>query len=209
MFRHALQLSRCSSAWGRAFASTVSCQTSSHHIDPLVASFNQMSIKSHIATRERSSIQKLPYILPTLNSNRIEKITILDPVVSQGHYILPTSTKIIQEKVSPSLHTPDKIAPATNKSSYKIEAKRKLLGLITIRHKKMKKHKLKKLRKRMFYVWKREREIKARKKEKLMVLYEQNWQRLADEFNAEKYVQDQIDTAKKGGWGVNIFQSQR
>jgi len=193
--------------------------------DPLVARLNKLSIINCSATRVNSAsssvmsvsaVKKQPYILPTLDSKRVQKISILDPLLSRGEYILPTSAKIVHEKVSPSLNNVEiKEAPTTINNAIKKEgAQRNEFGrivrrypnLMISRHKMMKKHQLKKLRKRMYYTWKKEAEIKNRKKEKKMLAYEDSWRKLAGEFDAEKFVTERIDLAKKGGWGVNIFE---
>ncbi|VEN34132.1 unnamed protein product [Callosobruchus maculatus] len=65
--------------------------------------------------------------------------------------------------------------------------------LIVIRRKKMKKHKLRKLRKRMKFVWAKLRQKRELKKEKAFqaVLVQQI--KDAEQFSAEKYVQEKIE----------------
>lgn len=65
--------------------------------------------------------------------------------------------------------------------------------LIVIRRKKMKKHKLRKLRKRMKYEWAKQRQRRELKKEKAFQAELVNQCKTAEAFSAEKYVQDKID----------------
>jgi len=193
-------------------------------VDPLVACMGRLSVTPKTSTRVTATIpsilsapfnqlsppvHKHQYILPTVDGKRVQKITILDPVLSHGQYILPTSTKIIQEKVSPSMNNVHKKAPTIQNNNIRKEATKPKWGLVIIRHKKMKKHQLKKLRKRMYYTWKKEAEVKNRKKEKKMQLYEEEWKKLGQSFDAESFVSERIDAAKKGGWGVNVFEGRR
>ncbi|CAD5122459.1 DgyrCDS10882 [Dimorphilus gyrociliatus] len=79
--------------------------------------------------------------------------------------------------------------------------------LVTIRHKKMKKHKLKKFRKRMHYVLKKQKEqrlkkrLKAIKAEEVVLLNE------ARKWNPEKVLEEEIEAAKRGGWKVDVLEN--
>ncbi|XP_023226544.1 uncharacterized protein LOC111627203 [Centruroides sculpturatus] len=116
---------------------------------------------------------------------------------SKNEYKLPTSisrqiifhqdlTLVIEKK------DPDKVqniqAPA--QQIIKKEAAR----LIGIRRRKMKKHQLRKLRKRMYFVWERRRIKKEMRKERAFREELLAMMKEAEEFDAEKYVADILHT---------------
>ncbi|CAH0555919.1 unnamed protein product [Brassicogethes aeneus] len=80
-------------------------------------------------------------------------------------------------------------APSTVNSDVTIEAAR----LIVIRRKKMKKHKLRKLRKRMKFEWAKVRQRREMKKEKLFQAELIQQCKEAEAFSAEQYVEDKLN----------------
>ena len=80
--------------------------------------------------------------------------------------------------------------------------------LIKIRRAKMKKHQKKKWRKRMQFKLRDQKIIKLKKKEKKLQDIENEYSTMTKEFDAEKFVDEQIALARKGGWGIDIW-SQR
>ena len=137
-------------------------------------------------------------------SNSVCKKTILDPLINPQLYKLPTYQTVLQEKVSPELgNESPKVDPLP------LVIRKEAAWLVRIRHKKMKKHKLKKLRKKMYFWNKKQTDIKMKKKEKMMQLMEKQFAVWADEFDAEKHVEERIEMAKKGGWGINIFETRK
>ena len=144
------------------------------------------------------------YKLPSVISNSVCKKTILDPLINPQLYKLPTYQTVLQEKVNPALgNESPKVDPLP------VVIRKEAAWLVRVRHKKMKKHKLKKLRKRMYFWNKKQTDIKMKKKEKMMQLMEKQFAVWADEFDAEKHVEERIAMAKKGGWGINIFETRR
>ena len=81
--------------------------------------------------------------------------------------------------------------------------------LVQIRKKKMKKHQRKKWAKRMKYRLRTRRAHQGRKEEKKMKRLEKKFQTLASEFDAEKFVDERIELARKGGWGIDIWSERR
>ena len=80
--------------------------------------------------------------------------------------------------------------------------------LIGIRRSKMKKHQKKKWRKRMQFKIRDQKIVKLKKREKKLQEFEKEYSNLTGEFDAEKFVDEQLALARKGGWGIDIW-SQR
>lgn len=76
--------------------------------------------------------------------------------------------------------------------------------LMTIRHKKMKKHQLKKLRKRMKFVMRRRKEVKRKRRERQILEYEQKMAKEGADYDAEKFIEQQLLKARSAGWGIDI-----
>lgn len=100
----------------------------------------------------------------------------------------------------PSLKNEAVVDPATKPAENIIKAQP---HLIVIRHKKMKKHKLRKLRKRMMFVFRRRALAKRKAKEKAMQDFEKQCLKKAELFDPEKFVTERIQAAREGGWHVD------
>ncbi|XP_028144063.2 uncharacterized protein LOC114337737 [Diabrotica virgifera virgifera] len=104
---------------------------------------------------------------------------------------LPNTIKIIIPAIEPNKQ--DVIeAPAFDDS-----IKKEAVKMIVIRRKKMKKHKLKKLRKRMKFEWAKKRQRRELKKEKAFQAELIQQCKEAEGFSAEQYVKDKISEFKK------------
>lgn len=154
------------------------------------------------------------YILPTTTVNSIQRKTILDPSVSPQSYQLPTFSRIVTEKVTPP---PLAITPIADPNPLQVVIdqgapplrKEAMPWLIGVRHRKMKKHKLRKFRKRMIFLFRKLNEIKRKKKEKVMLALEREFAQKANDFDPEVYANRLITKAKRGGWGIDIFEDMR
>ena len=80
--------------------------------------------------------------------------------------------------------------------------------LMKIRKTKMKKHQKKKWRKRMQFRIRDRKILKLKKREQKLQEFENQYSTMTKEFDAEKFVDEQVALAKKGGWGIDIW-SQR
>jgi hypothetical protein len=148
----------------------------------------------------RQHIQE--YVLPTTTSNLTHK-KILDPEIIQRQYKLPTYFNIVQEKFTPGLENlVPKVDPSLHQSTI---VKYSMPYMLRIRRHKMKKHKLKKFRKRMIFVHRKLAEIKQRKKERKMLEFQKKWIKLAEDYDPEKFVDDRLALARKGGYGKSLF----
>ena len=157
------------------------------------------------------SIQKHQvYILPTTVTNSLYKKTIINPL-KPCEYFLP-DISIVQEKLTPGLDInfpkidPDILQTVIDRGSPPL-VKHCMPYLVRVRYKKMKKHKLKKLRKRMLPLNRKLTEAKKRKKEKATRATEQMYHDTARLYKPEEYVDDQLRMARKGGYRVDIFQT--
>jgi len=141
------------------------------------------------------------YVCPSRHTNNTNFV-ILDNIASiASFYDCPVST-VIDKIKAPTIQKVE-ILEGPGKSSPKMEAK----IIMKIRHKKMKKHKLKKLRKRMYFLWSRQK--RARKMKRLKIYFKELEEIKAkgENFNAEDFVREQIEKAKKGGYGINVLDS--
>nr|CAI5828654.1 unnamed protein product [Callosobruchus analis] len=112
------------------------------------------------------------------------------PVVQKINRIeLPNGLTWFPPEINNPVHERIIEAPSAPSNSITKHAAR----LIVIRRKKMKKHKLRKLRKRMKFVWAKLRQRRELKKEKAFqaVLVQQI--KDAEQFSAEEYVQEKIE----------------
>jgi hypothetical protein len=117
----------------------------------------------------------------------------------------------MREKVTPSLDRvipimdPDRLQPVIDQGAPPI-SKQTMPWLVQIRKRKMKKHKLKKLRKRMRFVYRRQRELKAKRKEKAIQMEVKQILKEAEDFNPEKFVEEELKKARLGGWKIDIME---
>lgn len=164
---------------------------------------------SRLMSFSHSQMGVQEYKLPTIWYNSVYKHTIVDPIFSKILYELPTFVNSEIEKFDPSQGSlvpvldPNPLQRIIDHGAPPI-TKETLPYLITIRHKKMKKHQLRKLRKRMRFLRRKLEAVKRKKREKVLQNYENNMKKWSAEFDAEKYVEDQLRTARKAGWEIDI-----
>jgi len=138
------------------------------------------------------------------------KKSIVDPLSSFRQYDLPTSPGLAERTDLPAV--PSSITPLGDPDRTEVVTKLVLPKLLTIRHKKMKKHKRQKLRKRLRFMMRRRRQKKATKKERELQEYERGQIKLGEAYSAEHYVDEQLSLARKSGWHVDViaeFQRER
>lgn len=158
-----------------------------------------------LTLRPAKNIHPKEYKLPTIIKNDI-KWTILDPLKDQRRYELPSFLIQGTEKFTPSSL---KIVPIEDPQIHPhlpVIKKETMPHLINVRKRKMKKHKLKKFRKRMIFLHRKLTEIKKKRKEKALQAIERSFATSAREFDAEKYVAEHIKDAKRGGWKIDVIQ---
>lgn len=174
----------------------------------LISLFEDLSINSGLNPETALNTKQQKYILPTI-SDAIQK-KILDPEVIQHKYEMPTFHSTVREKLTPGLESfvpkidPSHLQRAIDEGSAPL-VKISMPYLLRIRRHKMKKHKLKKFRKRMIFLHRKLSEIKKRKKQQRLVEFQQMWAKRAASFDPEKQLEDQLLLARKGGYGVPLF----
>lgn len=207
---HSRENRRCGIPWKPA-TSVTSIQVvenSENHINEL---FTKLTLKEQSLNILTGHAQRPhEYILPTTRSSALWKKTILDPLLINTSYDLPTGFSIVTEKVTPSLHhlvpieDPDPLQGVVDGRLPPIK-KEAMPWLMTLRKRKMKKHKLRKLRKKMLFVNRNLRLIKFKKREKEMQMIEKRYLDWGKEFDAEKFVDEQLKLAKSGGYEIDIL----
>jgi len=143
------------------------------------------------------------YQLPTVWYNAVMKKSIIDPVLNFKEYDLPTVSGHGEKREVPG--RPTGVTPIEDRGRNEVAEKMILLHLIIIRRKKMKKHKRKKLIKRMRFVLRKRRQLKAKRKEREIQKYEREQIKLGELYNAEQYVDEQLTLARKSGWHIDII----
>uniref|UniRef100_A0A0B7A2Y9 Ribosomal protein mS38 C-terminal domain-containing protein n=1 Tax=Arion vulgaris TaxID=1028688 RepID=A0A0B7A2Y9_9EUPU len=152
----------------------------------------------HISPKFNASRDVQKYICPSRLLNNDVNLVILDNVTSiTNYYDCPVST-IIDNMKMPSQEKSE-ISDGPGKNAPKMEAK----IIMKIRHRKMKKHKLKKLRKRMYHLWRRHKLARRARRMKIYLKELEEIKKTGEVFNALEFVQQQIAKAKKGGYGLN------
>ena len=143
------------------------------------------------------------YQLPTVWYNTVMKKSIIDPLLNFTEYDLPTSASRNERKDMPAVSTG--ITPVEDPKQNTVTDKMVLPYMITIRRKKMKKHKLRKLRKRMRFVMRKRRQLKEKRKEREIQQYEREQAKLGQLYSAEQYVDEQLALARKSGWHIDVI----
>jgi hypothetical protein len=145
----------------------------------------------------------IKYHLPTVWYNGTVKKSILDPLSGLRAYDLPTFYGIVDVKEMPAV---SKVSvPVTDPRSTPVVEKVTLPYLMTIRHKKMKKHQRRKLRKRMRFVRRRRKAEKRRRREREIQAYERKMAMEAADYDSDKFVEGQLLKARNAGWGIDII----
>lgn len=142
------------------------------------------------------------YKCPSVDTGNDINLVILDNVASvTTSYECPVFS-VIDNMKAPSIHKPQIIKEPGISSPMK-EAS----IIMRIRHKKMKKHQRRKLLKRMYFVWKKEK--LARKKKRMNLFYSEleEIKKAGDNFSAEDFVKEQLAKARKGGYSIDVFSS--
>lgn len=145
------------------------------------------------------------YQIPAVWYNNVMKKSIIDPLLNFQEYDLPTLPGLADRKDMPNVSPASVPVTVGDPNTTEITPKMVLPELITIRRRKMKKHKLKKFRKRMRFVMRRRRQKKAKQKEREIQQYEREQAKLGQAYSAEKYVDEQLALARKSGWHIDII----
>ena len=143
------------------------------------------------------------YQLPTVWYHAVMKKSIIDPLSNFQEYDLPTVTGHAERKDVPEVST--HVTPIKDPNQSEVSEKMVLPLLVTIRRKKMKKHRRKKWKKKMRFVLRRKRQLKANRKEREIQKYEREQVKMGERYSAEQYVDEQLALARKSGWHIDII----
>lgn len=168
----------------------------------LCRSFSQISISD--AASKTAPPGLIASIASTKLSARIQPIQIETPttlnITLKEIFDIPIINNWVDNPLTPSGIQEDPLKPFVSEisdprskttDSDGIQAAR----LIIIRRKKMKKHKLKKLRKKMKFEWAKVRQRREMRKEKAFQAELIGQIKVAEQFSAEKYVEEKIRQA--------------
>ncbi|CAG5136048.1 unnamed protein product [Candidula unifasciata] len=140
------------------------------------------------------------YKCPSRHTEMFSNMIILDNVPSASSFYDCPESSLIDSLKAPTVEK-SQISEKPGTTAPKMEAK----IIMRIRHKKMKKHKLKKLRKRMYALWHRQKLARKAKRMKIYWKEIEEIKKSAEQFNAEEFVKEQIAKAKKGGFSVSLL----
>jgi len=143
------------------------------------------------------------YQLPTVWYNTVMKRSIIDPLSNFTLYDLPTVADRDERKDMPQVS--GSVTAVKDPDQNAVANEMLLVNMLQIRRRKMKKHKLKKLRKRMRFVMRRRRQLKQKRKERAIQQYEREQAKLGQQYSAEQYVDEQLALARKSGWHIDII----
>ncbi|XP_067617271.1 uncharacterized protein Pdhb isoform X2 [Eurosta solidaginis] len=158
------------------------------YADSVTRVYNKKSVGTHFKTRRLALLQTTMTRTPT---SSIGDLPIKREIIESPRNKWLSEINDILDDIA----TPQEIhAPTSSTISHgKIEAHR----LIVIRRRKMKKHKLKKLRKKMKFEWARLRQRREMRKEKAFQAKLIAQIKAGEAFNAEKYVAEQLRQANE------------
>ena len=138
---------------------------------------------------DKPRIPGLKYDLPKLPGScaEITTPTYANQVTS---LVTPGTSQIV--KITPGVEQPMKHASSTT---------------LRMRHKKMKKHQLKRLRKRMWAAIRKEKFRKRRKKQRIFKAELAKVKKEGEDFDAEIFVKEKLAKARQGGYQLNILEA--
>lgn len=203
----AASLARCLSSASAEACRAVTAPAALRCIPPAyfaASSVNTVTNTSLPLTRDCDGISRSflhEYRLPAVWYNGGMKKTIVDPTSVLRAYELPSLMNRVVKDAPASQVSSDPVGDPVQTSDV---VKVTLPYLMTIRHKKMKKHKLKKLRKRMRFVMRKRRAFKQRRKEQAIQEVERKFAKEAADYDPEKYIEERMLLARQSGWGIDI-----
>ena len=118
-------------------------------------------------------------------------------------YDCPMSSRLNKQPViAPNIRDTEIAEPPVDSSADKYA-----VNMLRIRARKMRKHKLKKLRKRMFFRWKK---IKDARRLRSNAAFEKElnaMKKTGDDFDPRAFVLEQLGKAREGGYKIDILES--
>lgn len=195
----------CSSASSILFASGLSEQKALQSLKKYVCRSPSTVCNNDVLRQHLYQHLSAGYQIPAVWYDTVMKKSIIDPLSKFQEYDLPTLPGLADRKDMPDVSPTSVPVTVEDPNKTEITPKMVLPKLITIRRKKMKKHKLKKFIKRMRFVMRRRRQKKEKRKEREIQQYEREQAKLGQAYSPEKYVDEQLALARKSGWHIDII----
>ncbi|XP_070207138.1 uncharacterized protein [Littorina saxatilis] len=145
----------------------------------------------------------LEYICPSQKLSTLPDLTILEQTPGAVSYDLPK----IPSLISLIIDTPDRpgqsevAEPENSQRNTPKEAR----YIMKIRRRKMKRHLLKKFRKRMAFTLRKIRREQRRKKEAVFMARLANLKAWGDNFDAKEWAEEELNKARLGGFYINVL----
>uniref|UniRef100_A0A1B6L6M7 Ribosomal protein mS38 C-terminal domain-containing protein n=1 Tax=Graphocephala atropunctata TaxID=36148 RepID=A0A1B6L6M7_9HEMI len=145
-----------------------------------------------------NTYQNLPLSLAALNINDVRTPPILDPAKARIPPPQPLPQNIELPQIKGNVTYEDQIPTVSMEEPSSVNVPEKQAArLIVIRKKKMKKHKLRKLRKKMKFEWAKVRQKRELKKEKMFQARLLEQIRLAQSFDPAQFAAEKLAKAKE------------
>ncbi|KAL8601433.1 hypothetical protein ACOMHN_042437 [Nucella lapillus] len=149
--------------------------------------------------------QHLEYVCPSEKLSTLPDLAILEQVPQTISYDLPQTSTIVSQIIDPASNSAEISEPTTSNTNAPVEARQ----IMKIRRKKMKRHLLKKFRKRMAFTLRKIKRDRRKKKEAVFQARLATIRDWGDSFTAKDWVQEQLDKARKGGFYINVLEKRQ
>ncbi|CAG9861984.1 unnamed protein product [Phyllotreta striolata] len=177
------------------------------NLNNIIVQFSNLHLQNRVCSTPVSiplpSIEHVPIGSNSWMWKRNEDINLPKSNSLNLNFELPNGLRTILPLVDP-IQREEIEAPAQDDSIEK-----QAITMLVIRRKKMKRHKLRKLRKRMKYEWAKKRQRRELKKEKEFVSMLIQRCKKGEEFSAEEYVTEKLNKYKQVLLARSEMQAQR
>ena len=149
------------------------------------------------------SADHLQYICPSQKLSTMPDLVILEDSPFAVLLELPQAPALISSIINPACHTMH--SEISEPSHSPTNAPKEAREIMKIRRKKMKRHLLKKFRKRMAFTLRKMKRDRRKKKEAVFQARLASIKDWGDSFSARDWVQEELEKARKGGFYINVL----
>lgn len=149
--------------------------------------------------------EHVEYVCPSEKLSTLPSLVILEQLPHPAPYDLPQTPNIVSLIIDPASISAEISEPVAPNANTPKEARQ----IMKIRRKKMKRHLLKKYRKRMVFTLRKIKKQKRKKKEAMFQAQLAKIKESGDVFSAMDWVQDHLDKARKGGFHINVLEKRQ
>ncbi|XP_076472314.1 uncharacterized protein LOC143301803 isoform X2 [Babylonia areolata] len=165
----------------------------------------RVSVKGGWGLASWPSRDHMEYVCPSEKSSALPELVILEQLpLTTPSYDLPQTSAIVSHIIDPASNSSAEISEPT--SSETTNAPKEARMIMKIRRKKMKRHLLKKFRKRMAFTLRKMKRDRRKKKEAVFQARLAKIKDWGESFNARDWVQQELDKARKGGFFINVLE---